>query len=308
MEGEMKRKLAAAALLCLALVATMALAVAPAQAILRGSLDTGNKYSNVGLNLEYGGWVDGWWGLAASCTLVKNEPDGDVIVLLAAHQLQDVDAAETNCVTFEPVPEFGWYPVFTGEFLPVGLETYDVIHAEVHPLDLPDVPMTMSKMKGIGPGQEDVALMWLDRPVTVPDSDELVVPADIVERGGLDDLDLKSETFDVAGYGFSDILLGALPAWYKSPPFYTFARETVAWTGRNYKEGVRAIPESGPFADRYLKLERAMTNFDSGGPVFHDGTIVALCSWAVGRGDLPEYNYRLDTDSARDFLDTYLLD
>lgn len=46
---------------------------------------------------------------------------------------------------------------------------------------------------------------------------------------------------------------------------------------------------------------------DSGGPLFHGDTIVALNTWTFSyRCDGPNLEYRVDSAPAQAFLDTYL--
>jgi len=45
---------------------------------------------------------------------------------------------------------------------------------------------------------------------------------------------------------------------------------------------------------------------DSGGPLLHDGAIVAVCSFGSPRQASGCYDYRLDTPSAQEFLNHWL--
>jgi hypothetical protein len=75
---------------------------------------------------------------------------------------------------------------------------------------------------------------------------------------------------------------------------------------RSYKE-VSAIPAQDAFPDRFLKIESSVCFGDSGGPLFHDGTVVAINTWTFSaRCDGPNLEYRVDSAPAQAFLDTYL--
>ncbi|HJW76686.1 MAG TPA: hypothetical protein VJ787_13660 [Thermoleophilia bacterium] len=295
----MKRKSVCAVLLCLAFLVILALAAAPAGAIVGGTQDSDNLYFDVGLVVRMGAFVPGQWGFSASCTLVRNDP-GNVVVLWGAHQLYGW-AATDNCVTFNAVPDFGWvWTDSTG--IGIGnVKTYPVIAQVLHPSFVPR--SSPSKLSAIGPGQEDVALMWLSEQVKVrvPGSrkEALVKPAPIVGLHGLNALDLKAETFTAVGYG--------LTGWLQGSDVSLFAggKAVVTWNGRNYKE-VSVVTEDGAYSDRYLQLTAGQADSDSGGPLLHDGSIVAVCSYSSHRQESPIYDYRLDTQSAQDFVNYWL--
>ena len=68
-----------------------------------------------------------------------------------------------------------------------------------------------------------------------------------------------------------------------------------------------AITKQDAFPDRFLKITKSVCFGDSGGPLFHDGTIVALNTWTFSyRCDGPNLEYRVDSAPAQAFLDTYL--
>lgn len=281
------------ALLCMAVIVLLALAAAPpAGAIIGGTRDTTNIYKNVGLNLELGAFVPGQWGWSASCTLVRNEP-GNVIVLLAAHQLAWNRDPTMNKVTFEPVPDFGWeWTDAEGKGLG-DVKTYDVVDFAIHP-DYPSVPLSPCKRNWIGPGREDVALMWLDEQVYLPDG-SLMPTSPIVGLHELDALAGRGETFTAVGYGTSGWLLGS------DISLFAGGAAAATWDGRNYK-AVSVVTENGAFLDRYLKMSTGEADGDSGGPLLHDGVILTVCSLSSPRQTSPAYDYRLDTYSAQKFL------
>ena len=299
------RLLALALLLALCLLATAGAALA----VVGGQQDSGTpaRYPNVGMNLEYGGWVPGFWGFAGSCTLVRNDP-GEVIVMTAAHAVWGSSAeylAANEVVTFDPCTSYDWNLILP-DGLPGDLETYAITDVKMHPGFDVDTPyrgalgLGASKPSVIGPGREDVALMWLDRQVLDADGNT-VKAASIVGRHGLDALDLKSETFTAVGYGFNDWLRGNVASWTAG------GAGAAMWSGRNYA-GTSVVSEHGAFTDRYLKITSVVNSFDSGGAVFlrDTGTIVAIPVFSSNRAASPAYCYRLDTDSAQEFLDPYL--
>jgi hypothetical protein len=246
------------------------------------------------LNLEFGGWLPGQWGFMGSCTLVKNEHD-DVIVLLAAHQLTGKWNPDPtlNKVTFEPVPAIGWAWTDAEGIGLGGVKTYDVVKYAIHP-DYPSDPLSPSKLNWIGPGREDVALMWLDRRVKLPGG-RLMPTSPIIGLHGLDALAGGGETFTAVGYGTTGWLLG------NDISLFAGGAAAPAWDGRNYK-AVSVVTENGAFLDRYLKLSTGEADGDSGGPLLHDGVILTVCSLGSPRQESPSYDYRLDTQSAQDFL------
>jgi hypothetical protein len=75
---------------------------------------------------------------------------------------------------------------------------------------------------------------------------------------------------------------------------------------RSYRQ-VSAIPAMDAFPDRPLKITKGGCFGDSGGPLFHDGTIVALNDWTFSaRCDGPNLAYRVDSAPAQALLDANL--
>jgi hypothetical protein len=61
------------------------------------------------------------------------------------------------------------------------------------------------------------------------------------------------------------------------------------------------------FPDRFVKITKSVCFGDSGGPLFHEGTLVALNTWTFSyRCDGPNLEYRVDSAAARSFLDANL--
>ncbi len=278
-------------LVCLACLVALGVGAAPGVAMIGGTQDTANIYPNVGIVLVHYDWG---WDFAATCTLVKNE-NGNVAVLTAGH-VTDYLVSEggpglTNTrVAFAPLTDWD-ASAWPRQDLP--FTSYQVVAQRTHPVYVESVATTPylgdSKRFGIGPGREDVALMWLDEPVTG------VSAAQIAGLGELDGLTLRDETFTAVGYGLNEFPLGSYMAM-RNPQF------SWTWSGRNYRD-VTLVSVHEAFADRYLKTT-VSTNFgDSGGPVFHGDVVVAVTSWGQSmRSVSPAYPYRLDTKSAQDFL------
>jgi hypothetical protein len=262
------------------LVAATALAVlvlaAPAGAVIGGTSDTTNQYANVGaLQLHVGtDWFD-----FCSGTLVR--PD---VVLTAAH-----------CTDFlVDVGPDGFGPAdLRISFDPEGDAAFSTVdHIVVNPNWFTAGPcIANSKSRCLSSPAEDIALVFLDAPVAG------ITPAMIAPAGYLDGLDLKSETFTVVGYGTDAFITGSAAA----------PKAITVFDGvRSYRE-VSAIPATDAFPDRFLKITQGVCFGDSGGPLFHDGTLVALNTWTFSyRCSGPNLEYRVDSAPAQAFLNTYL--
>jgi hypothetical protein len=148
-----------------------------------------------------------------------------------------------------------------------------------------------SKQRCLAPPQEDIALVFLSAPVAG------ITPAPIAGAGYLDTLDLKTATSTVVGYGTDRFITGSAA----SPKAIT------VFDGiRSYRQ-VSSIRAQDAFPDRFLKITVGVCFGDSGGPLFHGDTIVALNTWTFSyRCDGPNLEYRVDSAPAQAFLDTYL--
>jgi Trypsin len=252
------------------------LLTAPAGAVIGGTSDTANKYANVGvLQLN----VDSDWFDFCSGTLVRAD-----VVLTAAHctdflveEGPDGFGPDDLRISFDPEGDAPYY-------------TVDSI--VVHP-DWFTAPACIgnSKYRCLAPPAEDIALVFLD------DSVAGVTPAPIADLGYLDELNLKSETFTVVGYGTDKFITGSAA----SPKAIT-----VFDGVRSYRD-VTAIAAQDAFPDRFLKITAGVCFGDSGGPLFHGDTVVAINTWTFSyRCAGPNLEYRVDSAVAQAFLEAHL--
>lgn len=262
--------------LALATLAIALLSAVPAAAVVGGREDSANVYDNVaGLQFRFGGeWFTGCTG-----TLVRSD-----VVLTAAHCVDFVVGAggigiDNLRVTFDPTPD-------------AASTVYAVEAIQIHPSwATRPVLKGNSKALGLGPGAEDVALVWLTQSVGG------IVPAPLVEAGALDGLALTDETFTVVGYGLQGFVTGSIVS----------AQPQVADSGNRNFKAVSVVTTHEAFADRYLKITASTCFGDSGGPLFHGDTLVAVNTWtSSARCVAPSFSYRLDAPLAQAFLDAWL--
>jgi secreted trypsin-like serine protease len=254
--------------------------VQPAGAIIEGTDDTANQFESVGMlqaQLDPGQW-------APFCSGTLVAPD---VVLTAAH-----------CTDFftAPVGGAGFGPDdlrVSFDVAPDESSTYYVAdRIVVHPAWLTAPPcLGNSKHLCLASPAEDIALVFLQEAVSG------VTPSPIAGLGYLDELDVTSETFTVVGYGTDDFIKGSA----LSPN-----QVTVVDGVRSFRE-ITAINTHDAFPDRFLKVTAGVCFGDSGGPTFHDGTIVALNTWTFSlRCTGPNLQYRTDSPIAQAFLDANL--
>jgi Trypsin len=265
----------------LATAATLAVAFAwPSQAaaIIGGTSDLENRFESVGtLQLL----SDDEWFDFCSGTLVRAD-----VVLTSAHcvdfftaEVGDPDGLGTDDmrVSFDPAPD-------------EDSAYHSVDHIAIHPAwGTGPAKHGNSKHRYLGPPEEDIALVFLSADVAG------VTPSPIAGPGYLDELDLASEPFTVVGYGTDEYVTGSAA----SPKAIT------VYDGvRSYRD-VSVSPARDAFPDRFVKIGKSVCFGDSGGPLFHEGTVVGLNAWTFSyRCDGPNLEYRLDAESAQAFLDS----
>jgi hypothetical protein len=251
-----------------------------AGAVVGGTDDTANQFQSVGsLQLLF----DGEWFEFCSGTLVAAD-----VVLTSAHCVDFFTAAvgdpaglgtDDIRVTFDPTPDD------TSTY-------YSVASLAIHPDWLTrDIPQpSNSKHNYLQPGSEDIALIFLTQAVAG------VQPSPIADAGYFDGVDLKAETFTVVGYGTDAYITGSAGA----------AHPIVEFDGNRSYRDVTLITKHDLVPDRFLKVTAGVCFGDSGGPMFHEGTVVALNAWTFSyRCSGPNLEYRLDSEPAQEFLAAY---
>jgi len=283
----MKRREVWATLLCLAALAILALAAAPAQAVVRGQHDPGDKYPNVGVI-----WIESESGaIFGSCTLVSED-----LVVTAVHVVWDAYNSANPGSMAEGVHGRVSFDPDAVPWDPESALWIDVAGVDLPPTFVwPPATSPPSMQANFGPGWEDVAIAKLSTAVSV------IEPATVPDENGLGGVDLKRATFSMAGYGIAGMYRGSLASAGRNPQLQ------ILFDGRNYKESVRLLSDNWLYSDRFLMLSSCVCFGDSGGPIFYGTTVVAENTFMNGwTGDAPAYSYRLDTVASQTLLHKWL--
>jgi hypothetical protein len=276
----MRKPVAIAGLI--AAVALLFTTAPPSGAVIGGTTDTTGRFPNVGsLQVQ----IDGQWFDFCSGSLVAPN-----VVLTAAHctDFFSNDASDPNVLGPED-----WRVSFDAD--PGAGSTY--YHADHFVVDPEWLANTVgpgggnSKHSFLKPGLEDVALVYLTTNVAG------ITPAPVADAGYWDGKDLKKASFTVVGYGTDAFITGSAHA----------PKAIVLDDGARSYRDVSLVTTQDAYPDRFLKISASVCFGDSGGPVFHDGTVVALNTWTFSsRCAANDLEYRLDSAPAQAFLDAHL--
>lgn len=262
---------------------TLALAVLtvgsrPAQAMIGGQLDTEGRYPNVA---AIGVVTEGVFFRLCSGTLIMPR-----VIATAGH-----------CAFFLPLVEADGYDVVvTFDALPSATSTvFDAVAFYVHP-DYVDPLRGISKCGLFGWCTDDFGIAVLAEEVVG------ITPASLPPIGLTDQLDLKTESFIVAGYGLEGF----------HPAHHPFLIGQVS--GRRKFAEFRAIPANDVTSGLFLKLMAADPHTgicygDSGSPVFYGATVVANSTIVPSEVCAStSYHARYDTASFQNWLNELLAD
>jgi secreted trypsin-like serine protease len=263
----MKRRLFVSSIVLMAAL----LVVTPALAITFGQLD-GERHPNVGALLVAWPYPDGPVDIVCSGTLISR-----TVFLTAAHCVNWMPpegiAPHDVFVTFDTDYKIGVSTIYRG--------TYHVNPNYGH--DMGD--------------ENDVAVIVLDDPI-----DDSITPASLPSAGLLDQMkangQLKGQTFVAVGYGTvrSDKTGGPHALYWEGARRFatgTYNALTQSWLK------ISMNPSTGDGGTCYG---------DSGGPHFlgDTGMIVSLTVTGDMNCRATDVTYRLDTESARSYLDDFV--
>jgi len=265
-------------LVALVAIAVAALTFAGSASPLIGGTPTGTtQHTNVG---AFGVVLNGTFLEVCSGTVIR--PD---IVISAGHCTVFFEQLETR----QPNP---LDIVFTLDASPTASSTFhEAVDFFTHP-DYVDALRGNSKCGLEGQCTTDVGLAELATATTV-------APAALAAQGYVDTLNLKSQLFTIVGYGTEG---------------FANAQTPLGPDGGTRKAGTFEALGQDVTRDRFLKLSgqhfRSNTCFgDSGGPVFANGSLVAVTSFGqsivcASNG----YYTRVDTPSVSSWITSTLAD
>ncbi|MGH2454800.1 MAG: trypsin-like serine protease [Candidatus Limnocylindria bacterium] len=249
-------------------------AAAPMAAVVGSQPDTTNRFPHVG-SVQWQVEPGLWFGVCSG-TLIASD-----LVVTAAHC---VAGSATDTIPTADV-RVSLNPVISAPADQADPFAYSVAEVIVHPTLAPAMSAGNSK-NALDQAWDDIALLRLTADVIG------IAPAAVGGAGYLDALSLRSETFTAVGYGIEGFVTGSAASPVGS---------VVQDFSRSFAD-VRALGHD-VFPDRYLKISAANCFGDSGGGLFHDGTLVAITIWTnSARCEGPGLDYRLDTPIALELL------
>lgn len=258
----------------LASATLLLMATSPAGAVVNAQPDYANAFPNVGA-IEYAS-LSGDWFAGCSGTLIAQD-----LVLTAAHcvavSASDTIPTDQVRVNFNPALSF---PADPADPL-----AYDVAAVMVPPTLARSGPGRAAGNVVLSSPWDDVALLRLTDDVVG------ISPAPVAGLGYLDAIDLRNATFTAVGYGING---------------FTIGNAVIDFSYRSFATGVRALGHDA-YPDRYLKISEANCFGDSGGPLFHDGTVVGITVWTNSeRCEAPGLDFRVDSAVAQELISANL--